>query len=61
MKDYLHKAHLVAAFPIQAGRCNVTRPVISRRGKKNEIAWKGLVFLHVHHVSDLKEGEDEAH
>lgn len=51
---YLFKTHLVAALPIQAGRCYITRSVISTRGKKNEITWKALVFFHQHHISNLR-------
>lgn len=51
MHTYLH---LVAALSIQTGRGDEAGAVVPGSGQKDEVARKGLVFLHKDHVPHLR-------
>lgn len=46
--------HLVAALSIQTGRGDEAGAVVPGSGQKDEVARKGLVFLHKDHVPHLR-------
>lgn len=46
--------HLVAALSVQTGRGNKAGPVLPGRGQEDEVTGESLVFLHHHHISNLR-------
>lgn len=52
-------AYFVVGLSIQTSCGDKARAILSARLEQDQIAGKGLVFLHLHHISNLLRGNDD--